>query len=300
MFSVWLAGAAVWTASAWAAAAADGTPAPDGRALHTVIDPALEGNGPGGGLFANGRRLGAVTSSLDATAVVAWTVRPLRLAVVLPTEIGADRIVGLPPRLDLRFVLADRRKGGLGVGAAIDSPFPFVRGGDPDAHGRITLGVGKKDTVFAVNLGTTIGRPLEAFTWSFGGAIPLTGPLGAFAELEGVAPITLRLPDPSMGAPAWMGARAGLHLAPIRPLVLTVAVAGSRASAFPTLSVGAVWIPAPKPRRPRTDGPDRDRDRVADNVDACPEEREDFDGGNDADGCPDGGARTPSTPDASW
>lgn len=290
----------VWIAGALAAAYADGTPAPDGRALYTVIDPALEGNGPGGGLFANGRRLGAVTSSLDATAVVAWTVRPLRLAVVLPTEIGADRIVGLPPRVDVRFVLSDRRRGGLGVGAAIDSPFPFVQGGDKATQGRITLGVGKKDTVVAVNLGAPIGPPLEAFTWSIGGALPLVGPLGGFAELEGVAPVALRLPDPWMGEPAWMGARAGLHLAPIRPLVLTLAVAGSPASAFPTLSVGAVWIPAPSTRRPRTDGPDGDRDRVADNVDACPEQREDFDGGNDADGCPDGGARTPSAPDASW
>ncbi|MDP2306429.1 MAG: hypothetical protein Q8P18_10425 [Pseudomonadota bacterium] len=300
MISMWLATAAVWIAGAEAAANADAAPSPDGRALHTVIDPAFEGNGPGGGFFANGRRLGAVTSSMDATGVVAWTVRPLRVAIVLPTEIGADRIVGLPPRIDGRFVLADRRRGGLGVGAAIDLPFPFVTGGDRSTNARLTLGVGKKETVVAVNLGATLGVPLEAFTWAVGGALPLTGPLGAFAEIEGVAPVALQLPRPSLGAPAWMGARVGLHLAPVRPLVLTVAVAGSPASPFPTLSVGAVWIPKPKPRRPRTDGPDRDNDRVADSVDACPEQREDFDGGNDADGCPDGGARTPSTPDATW
>lgn len=300
MFCVWISGTAVWVAGASAAANADTAPSPDGRALYTLIDPALEGNGPGGGLFASGRRLGAVTSSMDATGVVAWTLRPLRLAIVLPTEIGADRIVGLPPRIDARFVLADRRRGGLGVGGALDTPFPFVTEGDRTAHGRIALGVGKKDIVVAVNLGASIGPPLAAFTWSVGGALPITGPLGAFAELEGVAPVALQIPRPSLGAPAWTGARAGLHLAPIRPLVLSVAVAGSPASAFPTLSVGAAWIPEPRARRPRVEGRDRDRDRVADTVDAYPKEREDFDGGNDADGCPDTGVRVPSTPEATW
>lgn len=287
-------------ANAAAAANADGTPTPDGRALHTVIDPAMEGNGPNGGFFANGRQLGAAASSMDATGVVAWTVRPFRVALVLPAEIGADRIVGLPPRVDVRFVLADRRKSGLGLGAAFDSPMPFVPAGDRETHGRVMVGVGKKDIVLAVNVGAPIGPPLRAFTWAIGGALPLTGPLGAFVELEGVAPVTFDLADSWMGFPAWSSARAGFHLAPIAPLVLTVALVRSRATSFPALSLGAVWIPTQKIRRPRTDGRDRDRDRVADNVDACPDEREDFDGGNDADGCPDGGARTPTIPDASW
>lgn len=300
MLSVLIAGALATANSAIAAENADGTPTPDGRALHTVIDPAMEGNGPNGGFFANGRQLGAATSSMDATGVVAWTVRPFRVAVVLPTEIGPDRIVGLPPRIDVRFVLADRRKTGLGLGAAFDSPMPFVPGGDRETHGRVVVGVGKKDIVLAVNLGAPIGPPLEAFTWAIGGAAPLMGPLGAFAEVEGVAAVALDLQDPWIGTPAWSSARAGFHLAPVEPLVLTLAVVRSRATPFPALSLGAVWIPTQKSRRPRTEGRDRDRDRVADNVDACPDEREDFDGGNDADGCPDGGARTPLIPDASW
>lgn len=289
MFPVWL----TW-ASAFAASVA---PAPDGRALYTVLDPTFEGNGLGGGLFADGSGLGDVASSLRATAVVGWTLRPLRLAVVLPTTVGADQILGLPPRLDLRFVLSDRKRGGLGVAAALDAPMPFVLGSDRPSHLRIALGVGKKDTVVTLNLGAPIGPPFEAFTWSIGGALPLTGPLGAFGEIDGVAPMSFGPDLPSIGWPGVSGARLGLHLAPIRPLVLTLALGGSAPSPFPTLSVGAGWMPPPRNRPPRTDGPDRDHDRVADSVDACPNEREDFDDGNDADGCPDGGARTSAIPD---
>jgi hypothetical protein len=295
---------ALLVVSALDATAADVAPAPEARALYTVLDPALDGNGPGGGLFVEGRGLGAVSSSLTGTAVVGWTVRPLRLALVFPADVGADRIVGRLPRIDLLFVLHDRKNGGLGVAGGVDTPLPFVRGDDRAPRGRIALAVGKKDTVVSVNLGAPIGPPLEAFTWAIGGALPLTEGLGAFAELDGMGPIGVAGFPPTFGAPAIRGARSGLHLAPrfaegARPLVLSAAVGITPDSAFPSLSLGAAWIPPHKARRPRTEGADGDRDRVADAVDACPREREDFDGGNDADGCPDGGARTPPTPDVS-
>ncbi|MDP2316730.1 MAG: hypothetical protein Q8P41_27795 [Pseudomonadota bacterium] len=293
MFPVWLAGVLH-------AAAAEIPSVPDGRALYRVVDPALEGNGPGGGLFVDGQGLGAVAASLDTTAVLAWTARPLRLSLVLPAEVGADRVLGEPPRIDALFVLSDRQRGGLGVAAGFDAPLPFLPGSDRASHGHLALGVGKKDTVVAVNLGARIGPPLRVYTWSIGGAMPVVGPLGAFAELDGWAPIQLGGPHVvEFGLPKLGHVRLGLHLAPIRPLVLTAALGATFGSAFPTLSLGAGWIPTPRPRSPRTDGPDRDRDRVADNVDACPGEREDFNGGNDADGCPDAGADDPPFPEAS-
>jgi len=295
---------AVLLACASTATAADLTPAPEGRALYTVLDPALDGNGPGGGLFVEGRGLGAVSSSLSGTAIVGWTLRPLRLAVVFPADVGADRIVGLLPRADLFFVLHDRANGGLGVAAGLDAPLPFVPGEDRAPRARIALAVGKKETLVSVNLGAPVGPPFESFTWAIGGAIPLAEGLGAFAEVDGTGPVTVVDFPPAFGAPSVRGARLGLHLAPrfstgAQPLVLTAAVGGTPPSAFPSLSMGAAWIPPQRARRPRTDGADSDRDRVADSVDACPREREDFDGGNDADGCPDGGARTPSAPDVS-
>lgn len=230
-------------------AAAAATPVLEGRDLHAVADPVLEGDGPGGGLFADARGLGAVDASLGGVAAVGWTFRPLRLAVALPGEAGTAYIVGGPPRLDALFVLSDRRRGGLGVAATVDLPLPFVRGPQPLGTARLALGVGRAHTAFVVNLGAPLGPALESVSWSAGGAAPLVGPLSAFAELEGSFPVDTDAH--AVGTPALSTVRAGFHLSPTRPLVLGFAITGAPSSPHPAFVGTAVWIPQERGRGAR-------------------------------------------------
>lgn len=276
------------------AAVAGVTPAVEGRDLYTVADPAFEGNGLGGGLFVEARGLGTEDAVLAGTGLAAWTFRPLRLAVAVPGEARADHVDGFPPRLDALFVLSDRRKGGLGVAGAFDLPLPFLPNPDRPASGRLALGVGMAHTAVVVNLGAPFGRPLDNVVWSVGASAPFVGEtLSGFAELEGEMGVRVSLDQPSVHALRVRMLRAGLHLTPVEPLVVTFSVGGHPAVRDVNLSGGVAWIPRPKERRPSVEGLDSDRDGVGDAVDACPREREDDDGGNDADGCPDGGTNIP-------
>jgi hypothetical protein len=275
------------------AQAAEGTPVPEGRDLLYMDGTTLDGNGPGGGLFLRGTGLGDADPTAAGTLVVGWTVKPLRLAVELPASTASGGLAADPPRIDGRLVLADRRRGGLGVAGGIDLAVPFVPGRDPNVGGRLSLAVGKQAATLAVDLSIRAGPdiPLDHLGWSVGGAVPILGPLTAFAEVEATSPMHLGEGLPWFEVPALREARAGLHLAPVPPLILTLAVAGPVGPGAPSAVAGAVWIPPARRRRPGTEGPDRDHDHVSDAVDLCPHEKEDFDGGNDADGCPDGGAQ---------
>ncbi len=228
-------------------ASAAGAPAMEGRDLHALADPAIEGNGPGGALFVEARDLGAEESSLGGVAMAGWTLRPVRIAVALPGEAGTEHVTGLPPRIDALFVLADRRRALLGVAAALDLPLPFFPGDDRPADGRISLGIGEKHTAFVVNLGAPIGRELSAIRWQLGFAAPLVSVLSGFAELEGSVPVDVERPQ--VGTPDVATLRLGLHLSPVRPIVVGFAVEGHPDDVHPAFAGSVAWIPQPREKR---------------------------------------------------
>ncbi|HEV7555895.1 MAG TPA: OmpA family protein [Kofleriaceae bacterium] len=71
---------------------------------------------------------------------------------------------------------------------------------------------------------------------------------------------------------------------------------GARSDTF-SVTTGITWSPQPGGTATHGFG-DRDGDGIPDNVDQCPDEREDFDGYQDADGCPDPDNDGDGIPDA--
>src|SRR5436190_414172 len=101
-----------------ATAAPSGVPAlPEARDLLYVDGTTLEGDGFGGGMVVRAGAPLHAPATLEDVVVVGLTAHPVRLAVSFP----ADTEAGLAaPRLDARFVLADRRRGILGIAAGLD------------------------------------------------------------------------------------------------------------------------------------------------------------------------------------
>ncbi len=274
--------------------AGDASAAPDieGRDLFHLDGTSSGGSGPGAALFVETRP--APTFVVGATARAGWTLHPVRLGIQLPIEY--DGSFALPsPRLDLRVLIADRRHAPVGLAVDLDLPPPFFPAEDPEWRARTSIALGRDRALIAANI-RVAGSPrvgVERLTWSLGGAALVAGPLSAFAELDVSSPMNLA--TGRFGAPHLLDLRAGIHLVPIQPLILAVAVSGrpgfsGQPGAGPAFVTGASWTPTGRRPRPRTHGLDHDQDGVPNPVDACPRQKEDLDDGNNADGCPDGGA----------
>jgi hypothetical protein len=285
-----------WLATTSAVMAGEVTPAPNGRDLLFVDGTTLDGNGPGGGLFVTPNL--ADLGDVAGLAEVGFTLKPVRLGLALPVAADTPHLSAGPARADLRLVLADRREGGLGVAADVAVPLPFPAGPASPWSGRLSLAVGTGSALVAANVGVHGGDddPFDQLDWGLGGGVPVVGPLSAFAELVGRVGLSYGDPIPGVTLPGPPTVRAGLHLAPIRPLVFTLALSGQPGETGLSALGGALWIPPERPRHPPLDGRDRDDDGIVDLVDGCPDVKEDLDGGNDADGCPDGGSTAPLEP----
>lgn len=296
-------------------------PSPDGRAFIGVEDSTLPDDGFGGSFLFNyakdplvyrlddgsgETRLSGSVGTFDVTAL--YTFRPVRVAVTMPFHLadGSDVVTGGVRagdlRLDAKATILDRGDGGPGLAADVDLSLPTGAQdkwlGDVGAGfgGRVIASYGRT-LVASANLGVRATPGVELLpdlrwgnrlTWGIGGSLPITEGLRAIAEIDG---------EQALGTDAPIGTtpiewRVGAHYLPMRSLVVTAAGGAgvTRGIGAPDLRLiaGVAWVPAPK-RASAPGGADRDGDGIGDAVDLCPDQPEDRNGRNDADGCPDAG-----------
>jgi outer membrane protein OmpA-like peptidoglycan-associated protein len=231
----------------------------------------------------------------------AFSYRRLRLGVDLPIMLrsigdATDPETGMGDlSLDLKGRLLDRRSHavGLALGSRVSLPTAStvaplgVDGVGWSLHGILDAQLG--DALVALNLGT-VGTPtveLENLTWDdhlyarLGASYALTPSAGLGLELGGHAPYADFGNADAMPAEAllggWLRPAGGdwvLRLA--GGTGVTAGVGAPKARALLALAYD-----------PPLAGPDRDLDGIADAGDRCPDDPEDIDAWEDADGCPE-------------
>jgi len=236
---------------------------------------------------------------LDVLGAVSY--KRLRLGVDLPVILrslgdATDPETGMGDlSLDLKGRLLDRRTHavGLALGSRVSLPTASTvapLGADGigwSVHGIIDAQLG--NALVALNLGT-VGTPtveLENLTWDdhlyarLGASYALTPSVGLGAELGGHAPYADFGNIDAMPAEAMLGAW-------LRPgggdWVLRLGGGSGITGGVGAPKVRALLALAYDPPQ---EGPDRDLDGIADASDRCPDDPEDIDAWEDADGCPE-------------
>ncbi|MSQ03782.1 MAG: hypothetical protein EXR71_18165 [Myxococcales bacterium] len=244
----------------------------------------------------------AATVDLGAS----WASRRLGLTLDLPVHsVDGDLMDSTFALGDLRLgVLGEivpRHRGVVGLGVYGDVGLPtgagaaYVGSGSPEVGAGLSVSAGKR-VVVAANLGMHIASPAtlgelswgSRVEWGAGLSVPLGEIFAAVAELEGASALSTK--DVVGASPVeWrVGGRAQLGPNLVASLGAGTGLGtGIGAPEFRLLG-GLRWLPAAEPAR-RTHGPDRDGDGIADGQDLCPDQPEDQNGKDDADGCPDAG-----------
>jgi hypothetical protein len=247
-----------------------------------------------------------VISSLGTLDLIPfWRFGPARLALDLPLPLVAQGsgIRGThwlgDVALDAKLLLIDRLEGPLGVALHARATAPtgnteaWVGSGVPTVAADVDLAVGER-LVWAANLGLATGSDTRLDTlllgpqarWGLGLQAPLTDPIYLVVEAHGAH--LLGSLDQAGAHP--IEALLGIRSRPVAHLVGSLAMGAglSHGVGAPNLRLvtGLSWVP-----RAADDPPglfvDRDRDGLVDELDACPDQPEDFDGRTDRDGCPD-------------
>ncbi len=244
----------------------------------------------------------AATVDLGAS----WASRRLAFTLALPLHsVDGDLMDPTFALGDLRLgVLGEivrRDDGLLGLGVYGDVGLPtgagaaYVGTGSPEIGTGLSLTAGKA-VVAVANLGVHIASPAtlgelswgSRFEWGAGVSVPLGETFAAVAELEGESALSTK--DTVGASPVeWrLGGRAKLGPNLVASLGAGTGLGtGIGAPEFRLLG-GLGWQPRAEAAR-ISHGPDRDGDGIADGQDLCPDQAEDHNGKDDADGCPDAG-----------
>ncbi len=244
----------------------------------------------------------AATVDLGAS----WASRRVAFTLDLPLHsVDGDRMDSTFALGDLRVgVLGEivRREAGLvGLGVYGDVGLPtgsgeaYVGSGSPELGAGLSVTAGKS-VVGAANLGMHIASPAtlgelswgSRVEWGAGVSVPLGATFTAVAEFEGESALSTK--DIVGASPMeWrVGGRAKLGPNLVASLGAGTGLGtGIGAPEFRLLG-GLGWQPRAEAVRV-SHGPDRDGDGIADGQDLCPDQPEDHNGKDDADGCPDAG-----------
>ncbi len=297
-------------------------PAQDGQRFFVVNDtqvgPALT---PGGGVvfnyaddpfiyrYSDGRDEVKLLESVGTANALAWLTLPrARIGLDLPLHVISSgyRVDGFRLMGDARLMAAGEiiERGdsgfGLGLNAWVDLPTGNEETwlGEASTTGGGSLGVSYAtgQLLAAGNFGASTGTNSQFLddldwgkhlSWSAGLSYLIVPRVDVSAELSGEYLLGQDAPGAS---PAEL--TAGLRYHPQElPLIFSVGggtgiTSGIGAPDFRIIG-GLVWAPAHDGNAGPVGG-DRDRDTIADEVDMCPDQAEDFNGIDDSDGCPDG------------
>ena len=297
-------------------------PAQDGQRFFVVNDtqvgPAFQ---PGGGVvfnyaddpfvyrYSDGRDEVKLLETVGTANVLAWMTLPrVRIGLDLPLltlstgyRVDGFRLVG-DARIMATGELIQRGDSGLGLGVSgwMDLPTGNEEAwlGEAGTTGGGALGVSYAtgQLLAAANLGASTGTGSQFLddlewgkhlSWSAGLSYRVVPSIDVSAELSGEHLLGQDAPGTS---PAELTAGLRYHLQEL-PLIFSVGggtgiTSGIGAPDFRVIG-GLVWAPAHNSSAKPVGG-DRDRDTIADEVDLCPDQAEDFNGVDDADGCPDG------------
>lgn len=247
-----------------------------------------------------------LSSAASLDLGVSWAAPHFALTLDMPLHLvdGAQIDSQFAPgdlRVSALGEIADRTRGGLGLGIYGDVALPtgngeaWVGSGSPELGAGVAFSWGKA-VVLAGNVGLQVASPAELDSlswgsrvqWGAGVDVPVGSALALVAELDGESAIATT--DTVGSSPIEWRAGAKAHLT--RNLV---ASAGFGTGV--TLGIGAPeyrvvaglgWSPAHREARV-AHGPDRDGDGIGDAQDLCPDQPEDKNGVADEDGCPDAG-----------
>ncbi|MFT5584849.1 MAG: hypothetical protein ACI9VR_002436, partial [Cognaticolwellia sp.] len=297
-------------------------PAQDGQRFFVVNDtqvgPALTS---GGGVvfnyaqdpfiyrYSDGRDSVKLLESVGTANALAWLNLPrARIGLDLPLHVLSTgyRVDGFRLVGDARIMavgeLIQRGDSGLGLGVSAWLDLPTGNEetwlGEASTTGGGALGASYAtgQLLAAANVGASTGTGSQFLddldwgnhlTWNVGLSYLIVPRIDVSAEFSGEHLLGQDAPGAS---PAEFTAGMRYHPQAL-PLIFSLGggsgiTSGIGAPDFRIIG-GLVWAPA----HDRTAGPvggDRDRDTIADEVDMCPDQAEDFNGVDDSDGCPDG------------
>lgn len=204
--------------------------------------------------------------------------------------------------LDAKVELIDRHSAPVGLAVTARASAPtgndqaYLGAARPTVNTQVVAATGR-DVITTVNVGLQTGRTEldDEFTVGsqvIGGAgvrLPLASQTWLTAETVGRYYFNASEPVEGFASEAI----AALHVNPVDSVVFTMGggIGLSQGVGAPDFRVmsGLVWSPQrATPATLMADGPDMDADGITDTRDRCPDQAEDYNGINDADGCPDG------------
>ena len=203
--------------------------------------------------------------------------------------------------LDAKAELINRHESPVGLAVALRGTMPtgneeaWLGASQPTIGGRAVLATGS-EVITTLNVGFRTGATTVDDGFSVGSQI-LTGlgvklPLASqtWVSVESNSRYYINASEPVAGFGA--EALACLHVNPFDDLVFTMGTGTGLFEGVGTpdfrVVTGLVWAPYRQPVAPATTGPDLDADGIADDLDRCPDQAEDYNGIDDFDGCPDG------------
>lgn len=248
-----------------------------------------------------GEPVDIVSEVLQLDAGLAYTKDRFRIGLDLPVVLGADGDgveagAGLGDMIiDAKFRFIDGWEGPIGValGAHTSLPSSTIDGGLKTGG----LGVGGALSVdkrlAALHLGASVGLDyvpaveLENVAWGsqgifqLGAAYALNQRVGLVTELY-ASGVLDDIANPAARPTEWL-AGGWVRTGKGNAIAVRPAVSFGIGDAVSTPSRRFLFTIAYDPVAP----PDKDKDGIADKLDACPEKPEDLDGAEDTDGCPE-------------